>query len=255
MLKLSSNGSDVFPKVLKLSFEVSECEPLGVGGQASRPGGAGRHARAGPGPGRAVQLDPIKPKLKPPGTERLKLEYNGPHSIFVFKINLHHYNLGGAVLGLLSPGAGAAAGRRRATELTRRVTNAAALRHALYARFPSVGLTTLEAAKAARNDDVALAVLEAYARSLTYTAAALRERARDVLYWHYAIRGESCPLDGPGPRQGLKLVHFSAQRKRFVWDKGRISGVFRGCLVGVRAHEGVYLVPETAQVELKSGQV
>ena len=28
MLKLSSNGNDVFLKVLKLSFEVSECEPL-----------------------------------------------------------------------------------------------------------------------------------------------------------------------------------------------------------------------------------
>jgi chromosome segregation ATPase len=28
VLKLSSNVSDVFPKVLKLSFEVSECKPL-----------------------------------------------------------------------------------------------------------------------------------------------------------------------------------------------------------------------------------
>jgi hypothetical protein len=31
VLKLSSNGSDVFPKV-KLSFEVSECKPLLHGG-------------------------------------------------------------------------------------------------------------------------------------------------------------------------------------------------------------------------------
>jgi len=28
VLKLSSNGSDVFPKVLKLSFVVSECKPV-----------------------------------------------------------------------------------------------------------------------------------------------------------------------------------------------------------------------------------
>jgi hypothetical protein len=28
VLKLSSNVSDVFPKILKLSFEVSECKPL-----------------------------------------------------------------------------------------------------------------------------------------------------------------------------------------------------------------------------------
>jgi hypothetical protein len=28
VLKLSSNGSDVFPKVVKLSSDVSECKPL-----------------------------------------------------------------------------------------------------------------------------------------------------------------------------------------------------------------------------------
>ena len=31
MLKLSPHGSDVFPKVLKLSFEGSECKPLALG--------------------------------------------------------------------------------------------------------------------------------------------------------------------------------------------------------------------------------
>ena len=34
-------------------------------------------------------------------------------------------------------------------------------------------------------------------------------------------------------RQGLTLVHFSAQRKRFLWDRGCIEGLFRGCCVGV----------------------
>jgi len=31
VLKLSSNVSDVFPKVFKLSSEVSECKPLHIG--------------------------------------------------------------------------------------------------------------------------------------------------------------------------------------------------------------------------------
>jgi len=38
-----------------------------------------------------VQLDPIKPKLKPPGTKRLKLAYDGLLSNFAFKFNLRRY--------------------------------------------------------------------------------------------------------------------------------------------------------------------
>jgi len=30
--------------------------------------------------------------------------------------------------------------------------------------------------------------------------------------------------------QGLTLVHFSAQRKRFMWDRGCTQGLVRGCL-------------------------
>ena len=37
--------------------------------------------------GRAVQVDPMKPKLKPPGTKRLKLQYDEPPSNFAFKFN------------------------------------------------------------------------------------------------------------------------------------------------------------------------
>ena len=43
--------------------------------------------------GRAVQVDPIKPILKPPGTKRLKLEYDGLLSNFAFNSNLRRYML------------------------------------------------------------------------------------------------------------------------------------------------------------------
>jgi hypothetical protein len=58
-------------------------------------------------------------------------------------------------------------------------------------------------------------------------------------------------------QQGLTLVHFSAQRKRFLWDRGRIQGLFMGCLRDVMGYQGVlrvYFVPDTAQVEVRSGR-
>ena len=67
-----------------------------------------------------------------------------------------------------------------------------------------------------------------------------------------------------GAGQGLTLVHFSAQLKRFLWDRGCIEGLLRGCFAGVQVESGgvggcwgvrVYFVSETAQVELKSGRV
>jgi hypothetical protein len=39
-----------------------------------------------------VQVDLIKPKLKPPGTERLKLEYDKMPSSFGFKFNMRRCN-------------------------------------------------------------------------------------------------------------------------------------------------------------------
>ena len=41
--------------------------------------------------GKAVQVDPIKPMLKAPGPERLKLKYNEPLSSFAFKFKLRRY--------------------------------------------------------------------------------------------------------------------------------------------------------------------
>jgi len=43
-------------------------------------------------PGRAVQLDPIKPTLKAPGTKRLKLKSDEPLLKFAFSFNLRRYS-------------------------------------------------------------------------------------------------------------------------------------------------------------------
>ena len=39
-----------------------------------------------------MQVDPIKPTLKAPGTKRLKLKNDVPLSNFAFKFNLRRYN-------------------------------------------------------------------------------------------------------------------------------------------------------------------
>ena len=41
-----------------------------------------------------MQVDPIKAKLKQPGTKRLKLKYGKPISRFAFKFNLRQYIMG-----------------------------------------------------------------------------------------------------------------------------------------------------------------
>ena len=53
--------------------------------------GAPPHQVPPPSPGQAVQVDPIKPKLKPPGIKRLKLNCDVLLSTSAFKINLRHY--------------------------------------------------------------------------------------------------------------------------------------------------------------------
>jgi len=94
---------------------VDECHPLGGGrcrcfgggggggGKGSGRGGGGgggvrsrgghqrqRGAHGKPQSG-AVQVDPIKPTLKEPGTKPLKLKYNDLLSSFAFEGNLRRY--------------------------------------------------------------------------------------------------------------------------------------------------------------------
>ena len=56
--------------------------PVGVG---PAPGARGLQ-------GEAVQLDPIKPKLKPPGTKHSKLKCDDLVSNFAFNFGLRRYN-------------------------------------------------------------------------------------------------------------------------------------------------------------------
>ena len=89
---------------------MDECTPLHHG--VARVGGGRPGAHAVPRPpqrvparsarhpdrasepqhGRAVQVDPIKPALKAPGTKRLELIYDGPLSNFAFNFNLRRYS-------------------------------------------------------------------------------------------------------------------------------------------------------------------
>ena len=45
------------------------------------------------GRGKVVQVDPIKPNLKPPGTRHLKVKCDTLISTFAFKFNLRRYNV------------------------------------------------------------------------------------------------------------------------------------------------------------------
>ena len=51
-------------------------------------GGESRHPRRGAPHGKAVQIDPIKPKLKLPRTKRLKAKCDDPLLTFAFKLKL-----------------------------------------------------------------------------------------------------------------------------------------------------------------------
>jgi len=50
-----------------------------------------------------VQVDPIKPMLKAPGTKRLKRKCDEPPSNFAFKFNLRRYNKGIEVICVIDP--------------------------------------------------------------------------------------------------------------------------------------------------------
>jgi len=49
-------------------------------------------------------------------------------------------------------------------------------------------------------------------------------------------------VSGSALNQGVSLVHFSAQRKRFLWDWGCVAGLIRGHSAGHGGYDGVFMI-------------
>jgi len=56
---------------------MNECKPLDCGDARSEPRQHVEARARGTRQGEAVKVEPMKPKLKPPGTRRWKLQYDG----------------------------------------------------------------------------------------------------------------------------------------------------------------------------------
>ena len=70
----------------------------------------GRGRRGGYRRGRAVQIDPVKPTLKAPGSKSSKLKYHKLVSSFAFKFNLRRCTVGTAAVKNLGVGVGGGGG-------------------------------------------------------------------------------------------------------------------------------------------------
>jgi hypothetical protein len=156
------------------------------------------------GHGKAVQIDPVKPTSKPPGTKRLKLKCDRLLSIlpqFCFQNQIAPLQHGGAAL------------------------------------MPAY-------------DDASIGMAAAAGQGLTLVHfSAQRKR---FLWNKGAIRGYQ------GVVQGVLEVIFLAEFKRFLLNSGCNQGLSMGCSGSTVGYYGVfrvYFVSETAQVELNSGRV
>ena len=69
----------------RMTWRASPGGPCGEGGGVHAAAGAGRHQ------GKPVQVEPMKPTLKVPGTKRLNLKYDELLSSFAFNFNLRRY--------------------------------------------------------------------------------------------------------------------------------------------------------------------
>ena len=91
---------------LRLSRDVDECKPLEMGGgvQGDTPWTPPHGKGSGGGRGRAMQVDPMKPKLKLPGTKRLKPRCDTLLSTHAFNFSLRRYTVAQAYTNYLMHG-------------------------------------------------------------------------------------------------------------------------------------------------------
>ena len=99
------------------------------------------------------------------------------------------------------------------------------------------------------------------ARSASTGSAAWKRSAGAVRSAARSARQHAECTPSAASAQRITLVHFSAQRKRFLWDRGALRGYAGGVgevSRGIKQYQGVfrvYFVSATAQVELRSGPV
>ena len=105
----------------------------------------------------------------------------------------------------------------RAKALSKRLRNSSAYRRVLYNRYPSVEFTSLQQMKIAKNEDVALAALAAYAGCLIRVASALRERAMDVVEAHHNAVRTPNPFHRRPKSPGLLEMFISGTRRTSEW--------------------------------------
>jgi len=77
-----------------ICVEVPTCDVASITRWALQPGQGQQEQELEQKQGRPVQVEPIEPMLKAPGTKRLKLRYDESLSNFAFNFNLHRYNKG-----------------------------------------------------------------------------------------------------------------------------------------------------------------
>jgi len=183
-------------------LSISTCAATAGRRRALRARPARRRRGAQRQPGGAVQVDPIKPKLKPPGTNCLTLKCDKLLSTSAFKFNLRRYNLAS-----------------RASPVRSR---AAALAHAVKQQQRSQAASSSTSASAAAS--LGATATAAAASAAAYSAAAgiaTTERSWNELLSHELPRGKdhaAHSVDGQVARAALGVARGDKQLKGLARD-------------------------------------